>query len=255
MRVMAAVKRLSLSWLAGFVVVTASSRATVAQEVIGYGCFSQPVDFGDIDEYENPGPLYAVHCPGPPDPLCTRPAAPTVHSILVTGTFDTFLANEARVVALIPPEDGSLFTEEMVWAQYRPDPGAPYANLWHDGSRNDVTSYDTVRTDFRMGNNALFDATGLVEGKMHRFRVAFCRTAATGERGCTCWSDWAEWQGPTAFPPRPTAPPASTVQLVEDDFDRRDSRPATGRSPAASRATGSASRRGCRTGGGPGAVD
>ncbi|MDQ7007917.1 MAG: hypothetical protein Q9Q40_11860 [Acidobacteriota bacterium] len=60
-----------------------------AQQQVGYGCFSEPVDMDEALLLEHPGPIYAILCPDPIDPPCTEPAAPQVSPVLKRGTSET----------------------------------------------------------------------------------------------------------------------------------------------------------------------
>lgn len=193
----------------------------------GFGCLPQPVDFSSISEYENPGPIWAVLCPGPPDPICTQAAAPAVEFILQPGTYDQFLVHEARIRATIPAEGTVPFLEMRVWGQYRDNNSSPWQNLWLDAGDNTIVSADALVSANRVNNGtqALYGATGLEAGKQHRFRVSFCRQEAPNVRGCTCWSPWSStFFANTAYPSN-VLQPASIVERFQDEFDRRESEP------------------------------
>ena len=197
-----------------------------ADDTVGYGCFSRPLELDEAQLLEHPGPIHAVLCPDPWQPPCNAPESPTIEWVHKRGTWETWLPNEVRIWAPIPEEGSTPFRSIRVQTQTRPDQSSPWSNLWSENNAAFISSRDAMRPEYRVygGAVALFGATGLSKGRDHRVRVGFCREE-DGLVGCTCWSDWGTAATPHRYTSAPVEHDASAPQRLEEYFERRESYP------------------------------
>ncbi|MDQ7007539.1 MAG: hypothetical protein Q9Q40_09915, partial [Acidobacteriota bacterium] len=118
-------------------------------------------------------------CDPVPDPYpCAEPGAPVVTDWVPSEPLIQELKLEAD-----PIENMAAYRSVSVLAEWYDDAAGQWKELWtHE-------SYDAVERATAAGDEvATFGATGLIPGKQHRFRVAWCKENTT-DRGCNCFAE------------------------------------------------------------------
>ena len=201
------------------------------------GCFRDPVLYVlTVAEVLRPDPTppdWVDLCPPDPSPPCIVPENPTIDARFPVGAQE--LTMRARIPAAICPK-GVYWTVE-----YQPDPSEPdtWLPLYTHFSEDSVIFGAWDGSD----KYAVFGASGLVPGKLHRFSVAHSCDAMTFPEvpTMTCVSECpsgsplppcsarqatVSFQAGASYPAIPALPaPRSFHQEVEDTFSRPETRP------------------------------